>query len=58
MSVLWGLICFLIGLVIMLTMKEGYFKEVFMITFLNNGMIIKNKRVESFLDSIAKNSYS
>lgn len=45
MSVTWGIVCFLIGLVIMLTMKEGYFKEVFMITFLNNGMIVRNKRV-------------
>lgn len=48
-SIIWGIVCCIVGLMIILKMKEEYFKEVFMITFLNNEMIIKNKRVESFL---------
>jgi TM2 domain-containing membrane protein YozV len=48
-SIFWGVLCCIFGFGIVLRMKEGYFKEVFMITFLNNEMIVKNKRVESFL---------
>jgi hypothetical protein len=56
-SVLWGLACFVCGFGIILRMKRAYFKEVFMITFINNEMMLKNKRVESFLDLIAKNAF-
>jgi hypothetical protein len=55
-SLLWGAISCLIGFLLILRMKVRYFKEVFMITFLNNEMITKNKRVESFLELIAKNT--
>ena len=54
-SAAWGLLSFLLGFWLILRMKERYFKEIFMITFLSNDMITKNKRVESFLESIAKN---
>lgn len=53
-SVVWGVTSFLLGFWLILWMKERYFKELFMITFLNNDMITKNKRVESFLEAIAK----
>ena len=54
-SVAWGVFTFLLGFWLILRMKERYFKEVFMITFLSNDMVAKNKRVESFLESVAKN---
>jgi hypothetical protein len=44
-SVLWGVVCFVVGFGVIMLMKRSYFKEVFMITFLNNEMILKNKRV-------------
>ncbi len=53
-SVLWGVVCCVLGVRIIVGMKEEYFKEVFMITFLNNEMILRNKRVESFIESISK----
>jgi hypothetical protein len=37
-------------------MKRQYVKEVYMITFLSEEMIVKSKRVESFLDSLSKSS--
>jgi hypothetical protein len=55
-SVLWGILCFLYGIRIVFRMKKDYLKEIFMMTFLNNAMIAKNKRVESFLAFIAKNA--
>ncbi len=39
----------IIGFVIICSMKKQYLKEVYMLTFLNDFMIIKNKRVESYL---------
>ena len=54
-SAVWGVFSFLLGFWLILRMKERYFKEVFMITFLSNDMVAKNKRVESFLESVAKN---
>lgn len=39
----------IIGFVIICGMKKQYLKEVYMLTFLNDFMIIKNKRVESYL---------
>lgn len=55
-SVLWGILCFILGFWVVVRMKQSYFREVFMITFLNNEMILKNKRVESFLELIAKSA--
>lgn len=46
------ILCFIntiIGFVIICGMKKQYLKEVYMLTFLNDFMIIKNKRVESYL---------
>jgi len=37
-------------------MQRQYFREVYMITFLNTDMITKNKRVESYLQSLGKNA--
>lgn len=54
-SGVWGIICFVLGWGVIVRMKRSYFKQVFMITFLNSEMILKNKRVESFLDALAKN---
>ena len=54
-SAAWGVFSCILGFWLILRMKERYFKEVFMITFLSNDMVAKNKRVESFLESIAKN---
>lgn len=53
-SVTWWAVTFLVGLGMLLAMKQQYFKEVYMLTFLNSEMILNNKRVESFLDSINK----
>jgi hypothetical protein len=55
-SGIWGVICFVVGWGIIVRMKKSYFRQVFMITFLNSEMILKNKRVESFLDALAKNA--
>jgi hypothetical protein len=44
-SALWGILCFLYGIRIVFKMKKDYLKEIFMMTFLNNAMIAKNKRV-------------
>lgn len=38
-------------------MKKLYFKEIIIVSFLNNEMIMKNKRVESFLEMLSKFSY-
>jgi hypothetical protein len=38
-------------------MKKQFFKEVYILTFLNDEMVMKNKRVESYLENITKNSY-
>jgi hypothetical protein len=57
-SLLWGVACCVYGFRAVLRMKEEYFREVFMITFLNSEMIVKNKRVESFLQFIAKNTFT
>ena len=54
-SAVWGVVSCILGFWLILRMKERYFKEVFMITFLSNDMVAKNKRVESFLESVAKN---
>lgn len=56
-SGIWGILSLAIGLILVLKLKSGYFRDVFMITFLNSEMVLKNKRVESFLDSLAKNTY-
>ena len=55
-SVCWWAATALVGIGIILKMKQQYFKEVYMLTFLNSEMILNNKRVESFLDSINKSS--
>lgn len=54
-SAVWGLASCILGFWLILAMKERYFKELFMITFLSTDMLTKNKRVESFLESVAKN---
>lgn len=46
-----------IGLLIIGAMKKQYLTEVYMLTFLNDTMITKNKRVESYLESLSKNNY-
>jgi uncharacterized membrane protein YqgA involved in biofilm formation len=45
----WGVISLIIGLFLVNYMKKLYFKEIIIVSFLNNEMISKNKRVESFL---------
>ena len=57
-SAVWGVVSCILGFWLILRMKERYFKEVFMITFLSNDMVAKNKRVESFLESVAKNGFT
>ena len=44
-SGIWGIFSLVLGLILVLKLKSGYFRDVFMITFLNNEMVIKNKRV-------------
>ena len=44
-SGIWGIFSLVFGLILVLKLKSGYFRDVFMITFLNNEMVIKNKRV-------------
>jgi len=44
-SGIWGILSLIIGLILVLKLKRGYFRDVFMITFLNTDMVIKNKRV-------------
>lgn len=39
----------ILGIFIICAMKEQYLREVYMLTFLNDLMILKNKRVESYL---------
>lgn len=55
-SVCWWFATAVIGIVMLLKMKSQYFKQAYMLTFLNNEMLTNNKRVESFLDSINKSS--
>ena len=43
-----------VGLWLIYGMKKKYLKEVYMLTFLNEAMIMKNKRIESYLDSLIK----
>jgi hypothetical protein len=47
-------VCAILGLVIIHGMKKKYLNEVYMLTFLNESMIIKNKRIESYLDALLK----
>jgi len=56
LAVSWALVSLMMGMGIVLNMKKQYFKEIYMITFLNSDMILKNKRVESFLDTLSKSS--
>jgi hypothetical protein len=46
----------IVGVIVICGMKEQYLREVYMLTFLNDFMIIKNKRVESYLESLSKNT--
>lgn len=55
-SVSWWIVTVIVGTIFILGMKKQYFKEVYMLTFLNNDMLMNNKRVESFIDSISKTS--
>ena len=52
----WFGVCLVVGLAVLLRMRLRYFKEIYMITFLNQEMVLGNKRVESFLVTITKNS--
>jgi len=54
---LWGVLCFSCGLLLTLHMKKQFFKEVYILTFLNEEMLMTNKRVESYLSSLSKNTY-
>jgi len=42
---IWSVISFGIGLVVTFRMKRQFFKEVYILTFLNDEMLMKNKRV-------------
>ena len=35
-SGIWGIVSLVFGLILVLKLKRGYFRDVFMITFLNN----------------------
>lgn len=48
-SVLVCMVGAVLGLLIISSMKKQYLTEVYMLTFLNDTMITKNKRVESYL---------
>ena len=54
----WFLLSFEVGIAVICLMKRQYFREVYMITFLNTDMITKNKRVESYLQSLARSAAS
>ena len=41
----WGIICLFLGIILVNHMKNLYFKEIIIVSFLNNEMISKNKRV-------------
>jgi hypothetical protein len=53
----FGVLSLLFGLFAVNYMKKLYFKEIIIVSFLNNEMISKNKRVESFLETLSKSSY-
>lgn len=53
----FGVLSLLFGLCLVNYMKKLYFKEIIIVSFLNNEMISKNKRVESFLETLSKSSY-
>ena len=55
--IIWSAVSFGIGLILTFRMKKQFFKEVYILTFLNDEMLLKNKRVESYLDSLSKNIY-
>ncbi len=55
-SIIWVLLTFIVGLIIIASLRGQYFSEVYMITFLNREMIFGNKRVESFLNSLSNNT--
>ena len=55
--IIWSAVNFGIGLILTFRMKKQFFKEVYILTFLNDEMLLKNKRVESYLDSLSKNIY-
>ncbi len=56
-GVIFGVLSLLFGLFAVNYMKKLYFKEIIIVSFLNNEMISKNKRVESFLETLSKSSY-
>ena len=41
----WGIICLFLGIILINHMKNLYFKEIIIVSFLNNEMISTNKRV-------------
>lgn len=45
----FGVLSLVFGVILINYMKKLYFKEIIIVSFLNNEMISKNKRVESFL---------
>ena len=47
-SVIMAIICGIVGFFIIYEMQKKYLREVYMLTFLNEAMIIKNKRIESY----------
>lgn len=56
-SIIMAIICGIVGFFIIYEMKKKYLREVYMLTFLNEAMIIKNKRIESYLDALLKNKW-
>jgi len=54
----WFLVAFAVGVGLICVMKRQYFREAYMVTFLSSEMMLNNKRVESFLDSLSKSTES
>lgn len=55
--ILWSVCCFVAGLLVTLRMKRQFFEEMYILTFLSEEMLLGNKRVESFIDNLSKNTY-
>jgi hypothetical protein len=56
LALCWLVVCLGVGVVLILGMRQQYYREVYMISFLNSEMILRSKRVESFLYSLSKSS--
>lgn len=54
---IYTVVALILGLYLINYMKKLYFREINIVSFLNNEMISKSKRVESFLDMLTKSSF-